>query len=193
MNILITADYKQMLSTIPTLKVGDQVTVSDGSLALHRLKQHIASFNNDQGLLEGQWTSTGTITGNVMKKSPTTLTYPIRAMLLEDGSLSIFRPRPSALALTLAKRKTKLDYPGFNRLVKGEFRLADFDISNSKNVINSDFQNLSEPNLVIPSNAVELYNLEITQTFKDDVLTGGSVVGLYPINVGSLVKWKHSN
>ena len=88
----LIANLENVMSAVSVLNVGDLLIFENGQKALDLIKENIATFNASEITPLHIFTRGGTLAGNVMKKSTTSLSVEIKAMLLTDGSLILHRP-----------------------------------------------------------------------------------------------------
>ena len=180
----LPSDFKTVSAAIMVLAVGDLLIFKRGLTALRNLKDNITTYNGRKKLSIEAFTQGSMLSGNLLKKSPTTLQGEIRAMLMDDDSLVIFRDECRDLNLTVAKRQGKLLPGSLAKLSKGIFHRSMLDISGvAEEVLESSYKHNHPPiNLVVPTNAKELYVIKITQTYVDDVVTDGNILSMSAIH-----------
>lgn len=176
-----------IMSKLPLIKVGDLIILKDGQRALELLKNNIAIYDGLNKLALSDFTNTSTMSGNILQKSPTTLVVDIKAMLLTDGSLFLFRNPANTFKFTIAKRVGKMKKSALPHLVAGKYRPDYFDIANLKapSLVSTDYSTKNTVEIIVPSNAVELFVLTASQTYNYNTLTGGSLISLSLVNKGS--------
>ena len=180
----LPSDFKTVSAAIMVLAVGDLLIFKRGLTALRNLKDNITTYNGRKKLSIEAFTQGSMLSGNLLKKSPTTLQGEIRAMLMDDDSLVIFRDECRDLNLTVAKRQGKLLPGSLAKLSKGIFHRSMLDIGGvDEEALESSYKHNHPPiNLVVPTNAKELYVIKITQTYVDDVVTSGNILSMSAIH-----------
>lgn len=183
----LESTLKLIMSKLPLLKVGDLIILKDGQRALELLKNNIAIYDGLNKLALGDFTNTSIMSGNVLQKSPTTLVVDIKAMLLEDGSLYLFRDPANTFKFTIGKRISRMKKSALPHLIQGKFRADYFDTDEIKlrSTISTEYSTKNTVETIVPTNAVELFILTATQTYSNNKLVDGSLASLALVNKGS--------
>ncbi len=176
----LIANLENVMSAVSVLQVGDLLIFENGQKALDLIKENIATFNASEITPLDIFTRGGTLAGNVMKKSTTSLSVEIKAMLLTDGSLILHRPEIKFFDLTVGKRTAKMRLENLPELKHGIFKVAFFDTKGlDPEALVSSRHNNEEPwRLTVPANANQLWVIRALQNFENDKLVSGSLTRL---------------
>lgn len=183
----LESNLQLIMSKLPLLKVGDLIILKDGQRALELLKSNIATYDGLNRLALKEFTNTSTMSGNILQKSPTTIAVDIKAMLLVDGSLYVFRNPANTFKFTIAKRVGKMKKSALPYLIAGKYRPDYFDVGTLKptSTISTEYTTNNTVEIITPSNAVELFVITVSQTYNYNTLVDGSLIRLALVNKGS--------
>lgn len=176
----LKANLENVMSTLSTLLVGDLLIFENGCKALDLVKENIATFNASEITPLHIFTRAGTLAGNVMKKSTTSLSVEIKAMLMTDGSLIVYRDKINFFDITVGKRTAKMRLDALPELQKGKFKVDMFNVKElePEQVISSRHNVDEIVKTIVPANAQELWVIRGMQNFENDMLTSGSLTRL---------------
>ncbi len=176
----LKANLENVMSAISTLLVGDLLIFENGVKALDLVKENIATFNASEITPLHIFTRPGVLMGNVMKKSTTSLSVEIKAMLMNDGSLIVYRDKIKSFDLTVGKRTAKMRVDTLPNMIKGKFTVGAFNVKGleSGDVVSSRHEVDELVKTIIPTNALELWVIRGLQNFENDILTSGSLTRL---------------
>lgn len=176
----LKANLENVMSVISTLLVGDLLIFENGDKALDLVKENIATFNASEITPLHIFTRPGVLVGNVMKKSTTSLSVEIKAMLMNDGSLIVYRDKIKSFDLTVGKRTAKMRVDTLPKLINGKFTVSAFNVKGleSGDVVSSRYEVDEIVKTIVPTNAQELWVIRGLQNFENDILTSGSLTRL---------------
>ena len=115
-----------------------------------------------------------------MKKSTTSLSVEIKAMLLVDGSLILCRPEIKFFDITVGKRTAKIRLDDLPELTRGKFKVEFFETKglDPDKVVSSRYNDEEPWRLTVPTNADQLWVIRGLQNFEKDELISGSLTRL---------------
>ena len=176
----LKANLENVMSAISTLMVGDLLIFENGYKALDLVKENIATFNASEITPLHIFTRPGVMLGNVMKKSTTSLSVEIKAMLMKDGSLIVYRDSIKSFDLTVGKRTAKMRVDTLPEMIKGKFTVGAFDVKglDADKLVSSRYEVDVITKTIVPTNALELWVIRGLQNFENDMLTSGSLTRL---------------
>ena len=167
MNLKTTATLDRLNTLIPTLKVGDQITFTNGEHALQLLKSNLIYSAESQD--SSHFAKGGTLVGNIMVSRPTTLKIDLKAMFLEDGSLVVYRDVIRTLQVRKLNRHTQATLESLAKIGNGDIVLEAFEFGRSitKGWVTTSIVEHVPISLNIPRNAKELYLLIVGIHYVD--------------------------
>lgn len=167
MNLKTTATLDRLNTLIPSLKVGDQITFTNGEHALQLLKSNLIYSSESKD--SSHFGKGGTLVGNIMVSRPTTLKIDLKAMFLEDGSLVVYRDVIRSLQVRKLNRHTQVALESLAKIGNGDIALEAFEFGRSVTAgwVTTSIVEHVPISLNIPRNAKELYLLIVGIHYVD--------------------------